>query len=113
MKLTTQKRKFRSNENLEMSGSSSYQPSNLRLRNITRQKSVSTSQDSFIYSHMQPGEIMSDHVRHLSHLPGSGVSTSDWLEGSVSSSSDVEEGGDSTDTEDVFNYSRKGADTIF
>ena len=36
--------------------------------------------------------------------------SNDWLDGSVSSSSDVEEAGDSTDPEDVCNYSRPGPD---
>ena len=36
--------------------------------------------------------------------------SNDWLDGSVSSSSDVEETGDSTDPEDVCNYSRPGPD---
>ena len=41
------------------------------------------------------------------------VASPDWLDGgSVSSSSDVEEAGDSTDNEDVSHYKRKPADTI-
>ena len=53
----TQKRKFRSNENLDLAGSQG-SPSDSRFlrRSISRQKSVTTSHDSFIYSHIQSGE---------------------------------------------------------
>ena len=58
----TQKRKFRSNENLDLC--QQQQPPDfketLRFRNFSRQKSVSTSQDSLIYGHIQSGEAGSE-----------------------------------------------------